>query len=49
VKHSHTVLLAKTSSLEVECYDPRGAYIGLNVYDMTPRGGMYGDKCTCNL
>jgi hypothetical protein len=27
---------------------PRGAYMGLNVYDMTPRGGIYGDKCTCN-
>ena len=23
------------------CYDPRGAYIGLNVYDMIPRGGVY--------
>jgi hypothetical protein len=31
------------------CYDQRGAYIELNVYDMTPRGGIYGDKCTCNV
>jgi hypothetical protein len=31
------------------CYDPRGAYIGINVYDMTPRGGIYGPKCTCNV
>jgi hypothetical protein len=34
----------------VLCYDPRGAYIWLNVYDMTPgRGGIYGPKCTCNV
>jgi hypothetical protein len=31
------------------CYDPKGEYIGLNVYDMTPRGGIYGVKCTCNV
>jgi hypothetical protein len=30
-------------------YDPKGEYIGLNVYDMTPRGGIYGAKCTCNV
>jgi hypothetical protein len=29
---------------------PRGAYMGLNVYDMTPKGGhIYGVKCTCNV
>jgi hypothetical protein len=28
---------------------PRGGYMGLNVYDMTPRGGKYGAKCTCNV
>jgi hypothetical protein len=27
---------------------PRGAYMGFNVYDMTPRGGIYGVKCTCD-
>jgi hypothetical protein len=31
------------------CYDLRGAYIGIQVYDMTPRGGIYGDKFTCNV
>jgi hypothetical protein len=30
-------------------YDPRGAYMGLNVYDMIPKGGIYGAKCTCNV
>jgi hypothetical protein len=30
-------------------HDPKGKYIGLNVYDMTPRGGIYGAKCTCNV
>jgi hypothetical protein len=29
-------------------YDPRGEYIGLNVYDMTPMEAIYGDKCICN-
>jgi hypothetical protein len=33
----------------VLCYDPRGAYIWLNVYDMTPRGRIYGPKCTFNV
>jgi hypothetical protein len=33
----------------VGCYDPREPYIGINVYDMTPRGGIYGTKCTCNV
>jgi hypothetical protein len=28
----------KAFSRRVLCYDPRGAYIGLNVYDMTSRG-----------
>jgi hypothetical protein len=25
-------------------YDPRGAYIGINVYAMTQMGGIYGPK-----
>jgi hypothetical protein len=26
----------------VLCYDPRGAYLWLNVYDMTPKGAYMG-------
>jgi hypothetical protein len=25
------------------------AYIGINVYDVTLRGGIYAPKCTCNV
>jgi hypothetical protein len=38
-----------SSPVDDNCYDPRGAYIWLNVYDMTPRGSIYGPKCTCNV
>jgi hypothetical protein len=27
---------------ESMCYDPKGGYIGLNIYDMTPRLGGGG-------
>jgi hypothetical protein len=36
-------------NFELCCYDPKGAYMGLNLYYMSPRRGIYGDKCTCNV
>jgi hypothetical protein len=31
------------------CYDLIGAYMGINVYDIPPSGGIYRPKCTCNV
>jgi hypothetical protein len=32
-----------------ESYDRRGAYIGINIYDIIQGGVIHGGKCTCNV